>query len=89
MTMRRITSPYVALLRFGRQRVRETEAIRDPGRRNLQLPLTRVSCHHDVTGGTRRARTSDVPRPTHQLTWDDAVLLLICWFLFIWLILGG
>jgi hypothetical protein len=25
----------------------------------------------------------------YQLTWDDAMLILCCWFLLLWLILGG
>jgi hypothetical protein len=27
--------------------------------------------------------------PKHQLTYDDAILLLVCWIIFLWLILGG
>jgi hypothetical protein len=28
------------------------------------------------------------PKP-YQLTWDDAVIILICWVVILWLILGG
>jgi len=28
-------------------------------------------------------------RKHHQLTWDDAMLILCCWIALLWLILGG
>lgn len=28
-------------------------------------------------------------KPHHQLTWEDAMLILACWIIILWLILGG
>jgi hypothetical protein len=30
-----------------------------------------------------------MPSKQYQLTWDDAMLILCCWIVFLWLILGG
>lgn len=39
--------------------------------------------------GTLDAPVSGVRPSQHQLTWDDAMLILVCWIIIIWLILGG
>lgn len=39
--------------------------------------------------GTLDAPLSVVRPSQHQLTWDDAMLILACWIIIIWLILGG
>jgi len=38
--------------------------------------------------GTRTALDENVAAK-HQLTYDDAILLLVCWIVFLWLIVGG
>ena len=36
-----------------------------------------------------RAAVDENVAAKHQLTFDDAMLLLVCWIIFLWLILGG
>jgi hypothetical protein len=39
--------------------------------------------------GTPDAVSAAMPSKPIQLTWDDAMLILCGWIVFVWLILGG
>ena len=58
-------------------------------RRKLRLfPETRDAVTA-ACAGTLDAPSSVVRQSQHQLTWEDAMLILVCWIVIIWLILGG